>query len=114
MTLLYHLVPTLNVDNVMTLLKGVAKKWRNVANYLLIPPGAISLIGSEKASDLARLRLVVMYWLLRDPCASWRRLIWQFDDARNRDDDIGDIADILRFYAEELIGQYNNYKLSDK
>ena len=48
----------------------------------------------------------VRYWLLRDPLASWRRLIERLDYWA---DVIGygrynDIADRIRHYAEELTG----------
>ena len=44
---------------------------------------------------------VVRYWLLRDPLASWRRIIYLMDQWG-----ASDIADRIRHHAEELIGMY--------
>ena len=51
---------------------------------------------------------VVRYWLLRDPLASWRRIIFQLDEWAG-DPGYGhysDIADRIRHYAEELTGMF--------
>ena len=49
---------------------------------------------------------VVRYWLLRDPLASWRRIIYQLDvwAFYSGYGHYGDFADCIRHYAEELTG----------
>ena len=50
---------------------------------------------------------VVRYWLLRDPLASWRKIIRQLDLwAGFGYGHYGDIADRIRHYAEELTGMF--------
>ena len=73
---LFVVAPPLSVDSVMAVLGGVAHKWWNVGNWLYIPNATLSYIGGECKDDLVRLRRVVRYWLLKNPSASWRRLIW--------------------------------------
>ena len=51
---------------------------------------------------------VVRYWLLRDPLASWRRIIFQLDKwvGDSGYGQYSDIADRIRHYAEELTGMF--------
>ena len=51
---------------------------------------------------------VVRYWLLRDPLASWRRIIRQLDQWAGFPGygHYSDIANRIRHYAEELTGIY--------
>ena len=53
---------------------------------------------------------VVRYWLLRDPLASWRRIIHQLDLWAGyygySYGHYSDIADRIRHYAEELTGMF--------
>ena len=51
---------------------------------------------------------VVRYWLLRDPLASWRKIIRQLDDWAGLPGygHYSDIADRIRHYAEELTGMF--------
>ena len=56
---------------------------------------------------------VVRYWLLRDPLASWRRIIYQLDEwAGYGYGHYSDIADRIRHYAEELTGMLSFIKKS--
>jgi hypothetical protein len=88
------------VDNVTTSLTEIADKWRDIGKCLYIPDAALKVIASDFNSDLDRLRAVVRYWLLRDPYASWRRLIWSFD--HSGDSDMKLIADEIRRNAEKF------------
>ncbi len=54
----------------------------------------------EGSTDEERLRMCVQYWLLRDPYASWRRIIWRLYYYRNHA-----IADTIRSYAEKSTGE---------
>ena len=46
---------------------------------------------------------LVRYWLLQDPLASWRKIIYQLDLWAGYEQNL-DIADSIRHYAEELTG----------
>ena len=51
---------------------------------------------------------VLRYWLLQDPLASWRRIMFQLDEWAGDPgyDHYSDIADKIRHYAEELTGMF--------
>ena len=71
-----------------------------------IPRAQLAELQSAHHSTDEQEAAVVRYWLLRDPLASWRRIIRQLD---NWADEPGyghysDIADRIRHYAEELTG----------
>ncbi len=84
--------PSLSVDNVMSALKGLP--WRVANSILRVPHSAID------STDEERLRVCVQYWLLRDPYASWRMVIWILDIYKH-----SAIADTIRSYAERLTGE---------
>ena len=75
-------------------------------NMLGIPSAKLGELKAAHHSTDQQETAVVRYWLLRDPLASWRRIIEQLDRrANNTDDDqYSDIADRIRHYAEELTG----------
>ena len=86
----------------MAVLKRLS--WRDVSNKILwIPDSKRDAIERECSTDEERLRVGVQYWLLRDPYASWRRIIWRLDDYKHRA-----LADTIRSYAEKLTGEYYN------
>ena len=101
----YFLAPPLSVDGVTTVLEGIAAKWKAIGILLCVPFATLDFISTEGGSNMERLRAVVRYWLLRDPLASWRRLMWELDCSQ--DCDIRAVADSIRTYAEKLIGQYS-------
>ena len=72
--------------------------------WLRIPDATMSYIDGECKNDLERLRRVVRYWLLKDPSASWRRLIWElyYTDY----DDLIKLAGTIKEYLEKLTGQH--------
>ncbi len=75
--------------------------WREAGdNILRIPNSKLDAIEKECSTDEERLRVHVQYWLLRDPYASWRRIIWQLDYYEH-----SAIADTIRSYAEKLTGE---------
>ena len=83
----------------MASLKGLP--WRGAGNDILrIPDSKLDAIERECSTDEERLRVCVQYWLLRDPYASWRRIIWTLDDCEH-----SAIADTIRSYAEKLTGE---------
>lgn len=94
---------SLSVDSVVAALKDVASEWKRVGKELYVPDATLHLIKSEYASPMERLRVVVIYWFLKDPYISWRRLIWSLGKAK--DCNLTKIADSLRGNAEELTGQ---------
>ena len=94
--------PPLSVDNVMKALESLTQQWRHVCEVLYIPRPVLNHIVDECSSDEERLRSGIRYWLLRDPYASWRRLITQLFQKN-----LYEVADTLvqKGYAEELSGQ---------
>jgi hypothetical protein len=70
-----------------------------------IPRAQLAELQSAHHSTDEQEAAVVRYWLLRDPLASWRRIIGQLDDwAGCGYGHYSDIADRIRHYAEELTG----------
>ena len=72
----------------------------DVHNVLRIPDAKLAAIKFEFTTDKERLRALIQYWLLRDPYASWRRLIIQLEIWGE-----AAAANSLRNYAEKLTGQ---------
>ena len=84
----------------------------SVGKLLFIPDTKLAAIKGEFTTDKERLRAVVMYWLLRDPLASWRRLISQLDHyyspylySEAAAAVAGATANSIRNYAEKLTGK---------
>ena len=101
---MFDAAPPLSVEQVLTVLEGLAGKWEEVGEELLVPETTMRAIASENSDNVARLRGIIIYWILRDPDASWRRLILRLD--WSVDEDIRQTADTIRHYAEKLSGQY--------
>ena len=87
--------------------------WREIGDLLYVPNSKLDAIASKNSTDRQRLAAVVRYWILRDPYASWRRLIhtldssWK-DELHGKDDDSDewrDVADRIRKYAEKQTGE---------
>ena len=77
-----------------------------IATILEISDAQLAELRSAHHSTDEQEAAVVRYWLLRDPLASWRRIMYQLD-LWAVDPDYGhysDIADRIRHYAEELAG----------
>ena len=88
------------MDNITTALRGV-NWWRVGQDIFCLPCSKYDEITKQFSSDDDRVRAGVTEWLLRDPIASWRRLVdrlyWQDESER---------ADSIVHYAEELTGMY--------
>ena len=84
------------------------------SNTILGIPGAqLAELHSSHHSTDEQEAAVVRYWLLRDPLASWRKIIYQLDEwAYYGYGHYSDIADRIRHYAEELTGMFNFIKFS--
>ncbi len=102
---LFVAAPPLSVDNVLKALKDLSARWQHVGDQLSIPSAVQQRIRSEHSTDVGRLRALVRYWLLRDPLASWRRIIMQLDRRSNLSPTFSRVADSIRVYAEEQPGQ---------
>ena len=87
----------LTVDNVRKALHGM--RWREVGRMLLIPFSKLSEIEEEYHSDEEREVAVIRHWILRDPFASWRRIIERLEDREKYDHAIR-----IHHYSEELTG----------
>ena len=77
-------------------------------NILGIPAAQLAELQSAHHSTDEQEAAVVRYWLLRDPLASWRRIIRQLDKWAGFPGygHYSDIADRIRHYAEELTGMF--------
>ena len=74
--------------------------WRKVGDILYVPDSKLDAIDADHTTDEGKKGAVIRYWLLRDPYASWRILIWRLDAYEK-----SDIADRMRNYAEKQTGQ---------
>ena len=74
--------------------------WREVGDMLFVPDSKLDAIAADHTTDEGEKGAVIRYWLLRDPYASWRRLICRLDVY-----DKFDMADRIRNYAEKQTGQ---------
>ena len=75
-------------------------------NVLGIPGAQLAELQASHHSTDEQEAAVVRYWVLRDPLASWRRIIHQLDEWADIPGygHYSDIADRIRHYAEELTG----------
>ena len=64
-----HVCTGLTIDNVRKTLHGIS--WDEVGGMLFIPYSKLREIELEYPSDEER-EVVIRYWILRDPFASWR------------------------------------------
>ena len=73
-----------------------------------VPAAQLAELQSAHHSTDEQEAAVVRYWLLRDPLASWRRIIDQLDEWAGFSDydHYSDIADRIRHFAEELTGMF--------
>lgn len=91
----------LTVKNVRMALRGVS--WRKVGEMLFIPSSRLNVIAEECNSEEQCEAAVIRYWIIRDPFASWRRIVQRLDRVREHD-----VADNLRHYTEELNGNMSS------
>ena len=95
------------MENVVAVLEGLTLE--SVCDMLFIPDTKLEAIKGEFTTDKEHLRAAVMYWLLRDPSASWRRLILQLDHYSSRGVSkataAAAIANSISNYAEKLTGK---------
>ena len=101
------------MENVVAVLEGLTLK--DVCGMLFIPNTKLAAIKGEFTTEKERLRAVVMYWLLRDPLASWRRLISQLNhyssppiysvSKKERAAAAAALANSIRNYTEKLTGK---------
>ena len=98
------------MENVVAVLEGL--RLESVGRMLIIPDTKLAAIKGEFSTEKERLRAVVMYWLLRDPLASWRRLISRLDHYSSYpySDEVerattAALANSIRNYTEKLTGK---------
>ena len=96
----YFNATALTVTNITNTLAGL-NWWTIGRNILRFPDSKCDEIEKQFSSYEERVEAAVREWLLRDPLASWRRLIhklyWRHKSDR---------ADSILHYAEELTGMY--------
>ena len=73
--------------------------WHEVGEMLSIPSSKRSEVAGEYCGDEEHEVAVIRYWILRDPFASWRRIIERLEIHRRHDHAI-----TLHHYSEELTG----------
>ena len=91
------------MENVATILEQLSLY--DVPYMLYIPRAKLAAIKSEFSTNKECLRALIQYWLLRDPYASWRRLIIQLDWKSSINEAAAAAANSIRNYAEKLTGQ---------
>ena len=102
----YSNATALTVQNIVQELRGVDLFKVVGRNILDIPSAKVDELKAAHHSTDQQEAAVVRYWLLRDPLASWRRIIYQLDELVDYSGygHYSDIADRIRHYAEELTG----------
>ena len=93
----------LTVQNIVQELRGVdlLDTDDDDGNILDIPSAKLAELKSAHRSTDEQRAAIVRYWLLRDPLASWRQIIFQLDAWG-----FNDQADRIRHYSEELTGMW--------
>ena len=109
-----HVWTGLTIDNVRKTLHGIP--WYKVGEMLSIPLSKLHEIEQEYSSDEEREVAVIRYWILRDPFASWRRIMEQLEWEGKHD-----YSNRICHYSEELTGMgmrhiqcmlpYNSYMI---
>ena len=100
----------LTVNNIVQELRGVNlleiyNSFSPSQNVLGLGEIILAELQSAHHSTDEQEAAVVRYWLLRDPLASWRKIIYRLDFwAGLGYGNYSDIADRIRHYAEELTG----------
>ena len=92
------------MENVATILEQFS--WYDVRRILIISDAKLDAIKSEFSTDKECLRAQIQYWLIRDPYASWRRLIFRVDwESKYITAAAAAAVNSIRNYAEKLTGQ---------
>ena len=100
----YSNTTALTVQNIIEGLRGVDLFNVVGGNIFDIPSAKLDELKAAHHSTDQQEAAVVRYWLLRDPLASWRKIIHQLDERADYSGcgHYSDIADRIRHYAEEL------------
>ena len=99
------------VNTITDILAGI--DWRRIGEDILgLAKSKCDEISSRCSTDEERAGAVVREWLLRDPLASWRRIIEQLYKMELLlvDTKYRTLGDSILHYAEELTGMYNHDK----
>ena len=87
----------LTVDNVVRQLRDIT--WDTLCDVLILPRSQRYKIENEYATENQRRNAAVHFWLFSDPCASWRRIIRQYNVYGQHA-----VVERIRDYAEKLTG----------
>ena len=100
----YHCVshtiaPALTVENIVSALTGIERRWDKFGANLYVPKETMSGIRRQYSTDGDRLRQIIVYVLSLHPLASWREIInalhWIEEDQ---------LAESIQEYAEPMTG----------
>ena len=99
--LTHHLLPPtappFTLETIVNHVKGVSN-WKELGLCLDVPGSELNEIEQRSNSDEC-LRSMLQQWILRNPGASWRKLIWSLDASRHIK-----VADPIRSWAERVKG----------
>ena len=91
--------PALTVENIVSALKGIERRWNEFGVRLCVPKETRSGIWRHHSTDGDRLRQIIVYVLSLHPSASWRMIInalhWMKEDQ---------LAESIQEYAEPMTG----------
>ena len=97
----------LTVSNITSTLAG-GWSTSDIGKFTLhLPVSKFDEISSQCSTDEERTAALVREWLIRDPLASWRRII---DNLYSCGHGTHDEGDSIYHYAEELTGKYMRYR----
>ena len=71
-------VPALTVENIVTAVKGLEKRWYEIGRWLYIPYETRQEMRTQHSTDMDKLKAVFLYVLTLHPRASWRCFISVF------------------------------------
>ena len=100
----------LTVSNITSTLAGIPLM--DIGLYILcLPVSKYDEISSQCSTDEERTAALVREWLLRDPLASWRKIILKLHTFMYyASSGEGFLGDVIVHYAEELTGMYVRFR----
>ena len=99
---MHAVAPSLTVENIMAVLKGIERKWDFIGSLLCVPEEKRSAMKKQLYfTDKDQLRKILMYMLSLHPFASWRVIMNALHWMREHQ-----LAESIWEFAEPLTGSY--------